>query len=148
MKKNNLPYDRWPTRNPTIYNFRSLTYRNPTITLLPSLIHQNPTIYCYDRRPSECNDLIFTIVGRSGSKDPFFYHRWASSIQRSLWHDRWPSNGPVLRSLADHNPTITCSQVVGRSGYNRFLPFFAIVGRSESNDPFCAIIDWAMSIQR
>ena len=136
----------------TISFLRSLGNRNSTIPFyyrLPFGIQRS--LFC-DRRPigiqpsiiaivglSDSNDPVFTIFRRSESNDPF-----CRSLGDRFLNDPFftiaglsESNVPLLRSLADRRPTIVFFDR-WPIGIQRSL--VTIVGRSESNDPFFAMV--------
>lgn len=133
--------------------------------LLPSLTDRNPSISLHDRLPIRIQLYqvsFFAVVCRSESDDPspptvcqnrkstipfcgrlpigiqrsLFYGHWRIGIQRSLCHDRrWP-----IGSQRSHFAIVDRSEfndpfltIVGGSGSN--YPFVTIVGRSKSYDP-------------
>ena len=129
-----------------------------SIPFLRSLANRNPTIVFCDRWPIRIQRSSLTIVGRSVFTTLFFRSladrnptisflrsladRHPTSLLRlladrfwlSLFYERWPSG--IQRSLVTIGQSFVSSLFCDRGPIFVNDPFFAIVGQSESNDPF------------
>ena len=113
--------------------------RNPTTPFWRSVVDRNPTTFLfYDRWPiGTQRSVVFAVVGRSGSNNPFFPHVKSAIRNPALLSLQWPIELQRLQLFNDGWPIGIKRYVFNdRCLIGIQLSRFTIVGPSEWTIPF------------